>query len=111
MCGIRFLFLITEPADVLSMPPLPRDAGAPAVAPMARARGAFPTGPFIERATGRSRETIRAVCAKGSDGSRSRGAAGHANDDKGCVEERESRKQTLAVCNRSVRLRRGVARR
>ena len=29
--------LITESADVLSMPPLPRDAGAPAAAPMARA--------------------------------------------------------------------------
>jgi hypothetical protein len=77
---------------VLSMPPLPRGAGAPAVAPTARARGAFPTGPFIERAMGRSRETV----PRGSDGSRSCGAAGHVNDDKGCVAERESRKQTLA---------------
>ena len=79
---------------MLSMPPLPRDAGAPAAAPMARATGAFPTGGFIDRAMSQSRETVRPMCARWSDGARSRGAAGPVNDDKGCVEERESRKQT-----------------
>ena len=77
------------------MPPLPRDAGAPAAAPLARATSAFPTGGFIDRAMSQSRETVRPVCARGSGGARSRGAAGPVNDDGGRVEERESRKQTL----------------
>jgi putative ATP-binding cassette transporter len=35
------------------------------------------------------------VCARGSGGARSRGGAGPVDDDGDCVEERESRKQTL----------------
>jgi vitamin B12/bleomycin/antimicrobial peptide transport system ATP-binding/permease protein len=62
---------------------------------MARATSAFPTGGFIDRATSQSRETVRPVCARGSDGARSHGAARPVKDDRGCVEERESRKQTL----------------
>jgi putative ATP-binding cassette transporter len=62
----------------------------------ARATSAFPTGEFIDRAMFRSRETVRPQRARGNGGARSRGAAGHVNDDKGCVEERESWKQTLA---------------
>jgi hypothetical protein len=77
------------------MPPLLRDAGAPAAAPMARATSAFPTGGFIGRAMSQSREAVQPVCAKGSGGARSRGAAGPVNGDKGRVEEPESRKQTL----------------
>jgi hypothetical protein len=41
--------LITESADVLSMPPLPGDAEAPVAAPMAQATGAFPTVGFTDR--------------------------------------------------------------
>jgi vitamin B12/bleomycin/antimicrobial peptide transport system ATP-binding/permease protein len=77
------------------MPPLPRDAGAPAAVPMARATSAFPTGGFIDRAMSQSREAVQPVCAKGSGGARSRSAAGPANGDRRRVEERESRKQTL----------------
>ena len=77
------------------MPPSPRDAGAPAAAPVARATSAFPTGGFIDRAMSQSRETVRPVCASGSDGARSRGAARPVKDDGGCAEERHSRKQTL----------------
>src|SRR3984957_1665270 len=77
------------------MPPLLRDAGAPAAAPMARATSAFPTDGLIGRAMSQSREAVQPVCAKGSGGARSRGAAGPVNGDKGRVEERESRKQTL----------------
>src|SRR5277367_5515575 len=40
----------TESADVVMLP-LPRDAGAPAATPMARATSAFLTGGFIDRAT------------------------------------------------------------
>src|SRR5580704_6890720 len=76
------------------MPPLLREAGAPAAAPMARATSAFPTGGFIGRAMSQSREAVQPVCAKGS-GARSRGAAGPVNADRGRVEEREWRKQTL----------------
>ena len=42
-----------------------------------------------------SREAVQPVCAKGSGGARSRGAAGPVNADRGRVEEREWRKQTL----------------
>ena len=77
------------------MPPLPGDAGAPAAAPMARATSAFPTGGFIDRAMSQSREAVQPVCATGSGGARSRGAAGPVNGDRGRVEERESRKLTL----------------
>src|SRR5208282_5391226 len=77
------------------MPPLPRDAGAPAAAPIARATSAFPTRGFIDRAMSQSHEAVRPVCARGSGGARSRGVAGPANGDRGRVEERESRKQTL----------------
>ena len=61
---------------------------------MARATSAFPTGGFIGRAMSQSREAVPPVCAKGS-GARSRGAAGPVNADRGRVEEREWRKQTL----------------
>jgi vitamin B12/bleomycin/antimicrobial peptide transport system ATP-binding/permease protein len=76
------------------MPPLPRDAGALAAAPMARATSAFPTGGFIGRARSQSREAVQPVCAKGSGVARSRGAAAPVNGDRGRVEERESLKQT-----------------
>jgi putative ATP-binding cassette transporter len=62
---------------------------------MARATSALPAGGFIEHAMSQSRETVRPVCAGGSDGARSRGAAGPVNGDRGRL-ERESRKQTLA---------------
>jgi hypothetical protein len=84
----------TEPADIF-MPPLLRDAGAPAAAPMARATSAFPTGAFIDRAMSQSREAVQPVFARGSGGARSHGAAGPVNGDRRRVEERESRKQTL----------------
>jgi putative ATP-binding cassette transporter len=42
-----------------------------------------------------SREAVQPVCARGSGGARSRGGAGPVDDDGDCVEERESRKQTL----------------
>ena len=60
------------------MPLLPRDAGAPAAAPMARAtEGAFPTDVIYPgRAMSQSREAVQPVCAKGSGGARSRGGAG-----------------------------------
>jgi len=61
---------------------------------MARAAGAFPAVGFIDRAKSQSRETVRRVCSRGSDSARSRGAAGPAHDDRGCVEEGESWKQT-----------------
>ena len=77
------------------MLPLLRDAGAPAGAPMARATSAFPTGAFIDRAMSQSREAVQPVFARGSGGARSHGAAGPVNGDRGRVEERESRKQTL----------------
>src|SRR5260370_8537360 len=77
------------------MPRLLGARRAPAAAQMARGRGAFPTVGFIDREMSQSRETVRPVCARGSDGARSRGAARPANDDRGCFEERESRKQTL----------------
>jgi putative ATP-binding cassette transporter len=77
------------------MLPLPRDAGALAAAPMARATSAFPTGGFIDRAMSQSCEAVQPVRARGSGGARSRGAAGPVNGDRGRVEERESRKQTL----------------
>ena len=77
------------------MPPLPRAAGAPAAAPMARATSAFQTGGFIDHAMSQSREAVQPVCARGSGGARSRGGAGPVDDDGDCVEERESRKQTL----------------
>jgi putative ATP-binding cassette transporter len=75
--------------------PLPRDAGAPAAAPMVRATSAFQTGGFIDHAMSQSREAVQPVCARGSGGARSRGGAGPVDDDGDCVEERESRKQTL----------------
>ena len=75
------------------MPPLPGDAGAPAAAPMARATSAFPTVGFIDRAMSQSREALQPLCAGGRDGARV--AAGPINGDKGRVEEREARKQTL----------------
>jgi hypothetical protein len=78
------------------IPPMHRDAGAPAAAPMARATRAFPTGGFIDPAMSQSREAVQPVCARGSGGARSRGAAGPVNGDRGCVEEQESRRQTLA---------------
>jgi hypothetical protein len=76
-------------------PPLPRDAGAPAAAPLARATSAFPSGGSIDRAMIQSREAVRSVCAKGSGGARTRGVAGHADNGRGCVQARESGKQTL----------------
>jgi vitamin B12/bleomycin/antimicrobial peptide transport system ATP-binding/permease protein len=77
------------------MPPLPRAAGAPAAAPMARGTSAFKTGGFIDHAMSQSREAVQPVCARGIGGARSRGGAGPVDDDGDCVEERESRKQTL----------------
>ena len=77
------------------MPQLPRDARAPAAAPMARATSAFPIGGFIGRVKSQSREAVQPVCAKGSGSARSRGAAGPVNGHRGRVEERESRKQIL----------------
>jgi vitamin B12/bleomycin/antimicrobial peptide transport system ATP-binding/permease protein len=77
------------------VPPLPRDAGARAAARMARATSAFPTGGFVDRAMSQSREAVQPVCARGSGGARSRGAAGPINGHRGRVEERESPKQTL----------------
>jgi hypothetical protein len=77
------------------MPLLPRDAGAPAAAPMVRATSAFQTGGFTDHAMSQSREAVQPVCARGSGGARSRGGAGPVDDDGDCVEERESRKQTL----------------
>jgi hypothetical protein len=77
------------------MPPLPRAAGAPAAAPMVRATSAFQTGGFTDHAMSQSREAVQPVCARGSGGARSRGGAGPVDDDGDCVEERESRKQTL----------------
>ena len=79
----------------MSMPPSPRDAGAPAAAPMARATGAFPTVGSIDRAMSQPRETVQPLCATGSDGARSRGAARPVKDDGGRAEKRHSRKQTL----------------
>jgi vitamin B12/bleomycin/antimicrobial peptide transport system ATP-binding/permease protein len=76
------------------MPPLPRDAGAPAAEPMAGATSAFPIGGLVDRAMSQSGE-VQPVCARGSGGARSRGATGPVNGDRGRVEERESRKQTL----------------
>jgi vitamin B12/bleomycin/antimicrobial peptide transport system ATP-binding/permease protein len=90
--GIRFLLLTNESVDV-SMPPLPRDVGAPASTPMTRAMGAFPAVEFIDRTMSRSRETVRPAC--GSDGAHSRRAARRVGHDRGCVEEPESRKPTL----------------
>jgi hypothetical protein len=86
--------LISETADVVLLL-LPGGAGAPAAAPMAGATGAFPTDGFIVRAMSQSREAVQPVCAGGSGCARSRGAAGPVNGDRGRVEERESRKQTL----------------
>ena len=65
---------------------LPRDAGAPAAAPMGRATSAFPTGGFIGRAMSQSREAAQPVCARRSGGARSLGAAGPLNRDGGRVE-------------------------
>jgi putative ATP-binding cassette transporter len=62
---------------------------------MARATSAFQTGGFIDHAMSQSREAVQPVCARGSGGARSRGGAGPVDDDGDCVEERESRKQTL----------------
>jgi len=62
---------------------------------MARATTAFPTGGFIGRAMSQSPDAVQPVCAKGSGGARSLSAAGPVNADRGRVEERESRKQTL----------------
>jgi ABC-type uncharacterized transport system fused permease/ATPase subunit len=75
--------------------PLLSDAGAPAAAPTARATSAFPTGGFIDHAVSQSCEAVQPVCARWSGGARSRGAAGPVNGDRGRVQERESRKQTL----------------
>jgi putative ATP-binding cassette transporter len=94
MGGVRFPALTTEPADVL-MPPLPTDAGTPAAAPVARPKSTFPTFGFIDRAMSQSCGAVQPVCAKGSAGARTRGVAGNADDGRGCVEERESRKQAL----------------
>ena len=77
------------------MPPLPGAAGAPAAAPMVRATSAFQTGGFTDHAISQSREAVQPVCARGSGGARSRGGAGPVDDDGDCVEERESRRQTL----------------
>ena len=90
MSGVRFAL---EVADMFML--LPRDAGALAAGPMARATSAFLPGGSIARAMSQSREVVQPVCAKGSGGARSRGAAGSVNADRGRVEERESRKQTL----------------
>ena len=81
----------------MSMPPWPRDAGAPAVALAARATGAFPTVGFIDRAMNQSCETVRRACAAGTDGARSRAAvgSGEVEDDQGCAQGRHSLKQTL----------------
>jgi vitamin B12/bleomycin/antimicrobial peptide transport system ATP-binding/permease protein len=77
------------------MPLLPRGAGAPAAVPMARATSLFPTRGFIDGAMSQSREAVQTVCASGSGGARSRSATEPVNGDRGRVEERESRKQTL----------------
>jgi hypothetical protein len=78
------------------MPPLPKDAGAPAAASAARGTGAFPTVESIDRAMSQSRETVLPMCARGSGGARSRGAARCVDNDRGGGEERESWKQTLS---------------
>jgi vitamin B12/bleomycin/antimicrobial peptide transport system ATP-binding/permease protein len=77
------------------MRPVPTDTGTPAAASLARATSALPTGGFIGRAMSRPHESVRSQCATGSDGVRSPGAAGPANDNSGCREEGESRKQIL----------------
>ena len=86
--------MIAETAD-MSMPPWPRDAGAPAVALAARATGAFPTVGFIDRAMNQSCETARHACAAGTDRTRSRAAVGEVQDDEGCARDPHSLKQTL----------------
>ena len=78
------------------MPLLSRDAGAPVTVPTARATGAFSAGGCLDREMSQSCETIRPVCVKGSDGARSRCAASRVDDNRGCVDERESRRPTLA---------------
>jgi ABC-type uncharacterized transport system fused permease/ATPase subunit len=60
-----------------------------------RATSAFPTDGSIDRAMSQLREAVQPVCARGSGGARSLSAAGPANRDRGRVEEREWRKQTL----------------
>src|SRR5260370_1554166 len=92
---MRVLLGLRGPPRYRTRPPLLRAARAPAASARAGATGAFPTVGFIDRETSQYGETVRPVCARGSDGARSRGAARPANDDRGCVEERESRKQTL----------------
>jgi hypothetical protein len=64
----------------------PKDTGTPAAAPMARAKSAFSAGGFIDSAMSQSRENL---CALGSGGARSRGAAGHLNGNGRRVGERE----------------------
>src|SRR5271166_3897783 len=71
------------------MPLLPRDVEAST--PMRRETGAAVE--FMDRTMRRSRDTVRPAC--GGDGDRSRCANNPANDDKGCVEEPESRRPTL----------------
>ena len=78
------------------MPPLPKDAGAPAAASAARGTGAFRTVESIDRAMSQSPETVLPMCARGSGGARSRGAARCVDNDRGGGEERESWKQTLS---------------
>ena len=65
---------------------------------MARATSAFPTV-FVDRAMSQSREAVQPVCARGSGGARSLGAAGPLNRDRGRVEElRPSKRQFTETC-------------
>jgi ABC-type uncharacterized transport system fused permease/ATPase subunit len=89
----RHLTIESFSAGYPSTPSLLRDAEAPA--PMRRAAGAFPTVGFIDRTMSQSRKKVRPVRGRGSDGAPSRGVPRSVNDVTGCVDERESRKQTL----------------
>ena len=75
------------------MRPAPTDTETPAAATLARAKSALPAGGFIHCAMGQSLEMIQPVCARGSRGACSRGAARLVNGDGRRVEERELRKQ------------------
>ena len=95
MDGIRCR-LDAETAD-MSMPPWPRDAGAPAVALAARVTGAFPTVGFIDRAMNQSCETVR-HCVRRRDRRRSLTRRGRVRGSRGrprLCRGRHSLKQTL----------------
>ena len=70
---------------------------------MARATSALPTV-FVDRAMSQSREAVQPVCARGSGGAHSLGAAGSLNRDRGRVEDRGNR-----PCRIPNRLKKGYA--